>query len=260
MNAIIKRTIALFAAVLASAALYAADPTGLDIMLAVYERPQGKDTSGILKMTLVDSKGKERVRSIKQISGSYASGDRKLMVFQSPADVRGTSFMNWSYNEPGKSDDQWIYLPALKRVKRISSEGRGDSFMGSDFTYDDMGDRHPSEDEHKLIGRETLDGEDCWVVESVPKDLKDLYSRTVTWVSKEKSVGVKRDYYDKRGALLKTLRITRIESISGVWVITRAEMSNIQRKTATRIEFSDVVINSGIIEDAFSERVMTRGL
>ncbi len=260
MNAMTKRTIALFAAALASAALYAAEPSASDIMLAVYERPQGKDTSGILTMTLVDSKGKERVRSIKQISGSYASGDKKLMVFQSPADVRGTSFMNWSYNETGKSDDQWIYLPALKRVKRISSEGRGDSFMGSDFTYDDLGARHPSEDSHSLVGTEVLDGEECWVVESVPKDPKDLYSRTVTWVSKGKTIGLKRDYYDKRGALLKTLRIIRIESISGVWVITRTEMRNVQRNTATRIALSDVVVDAGISEDAFSERAMSRGL
>lgn len=250
--------LAVFALTAATAAL--AEPTGAALMQAVYDRPQGKDMSGLLTMTLIDSKGKERVRSIKQILGTYGSVDKKLMVFQSPADVRGTSFMNWSYAEAGRSDDQWIYLPALKRVKRISSEGRGDYFMGSDFTYDDLGDRHPSADTHTLTGSETIDGDPCWVVESVPKSPTDLYSRTVTWVSKEKSVGLKRDYYDKRGTLLKTLRVSSVELISGVWIIKKTEMRNVQKGTSTRMEFTDVRINTGITDSSFSELAMTRGL
>lgn len=245
---------------LVTAISIAADPSGAAVIQAVYDRPQGKDMSGLLTMTLVDSKGRERVRSIKQILGAFGGGDKKLMVFQSPADVRGTSFMNWSYDEAGRADDQWIYLPALKRVKRISSEGRGDNFMGSDFTYDDLGDRHPSEDTHRLTGFETVDGDPCWIVESVPKDPSDAYSRTVTWVSKEKNVGLKRDYYDKKGELLKTLRIGSVESISGVWIITKTEMRNVQKNTSTRMEFEDVKINSGISESDFSERAMIRGL
>ena len=245
---------------LTAAAVAMADPTGAAVMQAVYDRPQGDDTSGLLTMALVDSKGRERVRSIKQVSASFGAVDKKLMVFQSPADVRGTSFMNWSYEEEGKGDDQLIYLPAIKRVKRISSEGRGDAFMGSDFSYDDLGARRPSADEHTLTGSEAVDGEACWVVVSVPKDASDLYSKTITWVSKEKNVGLKREYYDKRGALLKTLRVSSVSDISGVWVITRTEMRNAQKGTATRMEFSDVRINAGVAEGTFSESAMTRGL
>ncbi len=250
--------LAVFSLTAATAAI--AEPTGAAIMLAVYDRPQGKDMSGLLTMTLADAKGRERVRSIKQILGTFGSADKKLMVFQSPADVRGTSFMNWSYKDAGKSDDQWIYLPALKRVKRISSEGRGDYFMGSDFTYDDLGDRHPSADTHTLTGTETVDGDQCWVVESVPRNPADLYSRTITWVSKEKTVGLKRDYYDKRGALLKTLRVSSVEFISGVWIIRKTEMRSVQKGTGTRMEFTDVKINTGISDSSFSELSMTRGL
>lgn len=260
MKSTFNRTVALAAALFSAAAVSAADPSGAELVQAVYDRPQGTDQSGMLTMTLVDSRGKERVRTIKQISGNFGSVDKKLMVFQSPADVRGTSFMNWSYDAEGKSDDQWIFLPALKRVKRISSEGRADAFMGSDFTYDDLGDRHPSEDSHKLIGSETVEGEACWVVESIPKDPKDLYSKTVTWISKEKPLGVKRDYYDKRGALLKTLRITEAEQIAGVWIIEKTEMRNVQKKTSTRMELSDIAVDAGIDEGEFTERAMTRGL
>lgn len=245
---------------LTAATAAAAEPTGAEIMQAVYDRPQGRDITGVLTMTLIDSKGKERVRSIQQQSGSFDSGDRKIMMFLSPADVRGTSFMTWSYDEAGKADDQWIYLPALKRVKRISSEGKNDYFMGSDFTYDDLGDRQPSDDTHVLAGGESIGGESCWIVESKPKDPKYLYSKTVTWVSKEKNVGIKRDYYDSRGALLKNLSISSIESISGIWVIKKTEMNNVQKNHRTRMEFTDVKIDTGIAADAFSERAMAKGL
>ena len=237
-----------------------ADPSGTEIMQGVYDRPQGKDSSGTLVMTLTDSRGGTRVREIKQILGRFGSVDKKLMVFQSPADVRGTGFMNWSYKDGGKSDDQWIYLPALKRVKRISSEGKGDYFMGSDFTYDDLGDRHPLEDNHRLIRSETVHGEDCWVVESVPLDPKYMYSKTITWVSKEKMVGVQREYYDQKGKHLKDLTIDRLEKISGVWIITKTEMKNIQKNTKTVMEFSPVSVDTGLREDQFSERTLTRGL
>lgn len=245
---------------LIAATAAAAEPTGTEIMQAVYDRPQGRDMSGVLTMTLIDSKGKERVRSIQQQSGSFDTGDKKIMMFLSPADVRGTSFMTWSYDEKGKSDDQWIYLPALKRVKRISSEGKNDYFMGSDFTYDDLGDRQPSDDTHALTGTDTVNGESCWIVESKPKDPKYMYSRTVTWVSKEKIVGIKRDYYDSRGALLKNLSISSVESISGIWVIKKTEMHNVQKNHRTRMEFTDVRIDTGISADAFSERAMVKGL
>ena len=108
------------------------------------------------------------------------------MFFQSPADVRNTSFMNWSYDKAGKDDDQWIYLPALKKVKRISSDSKSDYFMGSDFTYDDLGDRKLEDDTHKLLREEALDGIDYYVVESVPVDEDYMYSKTITWINKSK--------------------------------------------------------------------------
>lgn len=260
MNTVLRRTLSLSAALFVAVAAAAAEPSGAEIVQAVYDRPNSRDQTGVLTMTLVDARGKERVRSIKQISGSFASGDKKLMMFQSPADVRGTAFMSWSYGEAGKNDDQWIYLPALMRVKRISSEGRADAFMGSDFTYDDLGSRQTSKDTHRLIGSEVVDGEPTWVVESAPKDPKDIYSRTVTWISKDRSIGVKRDYYDKRGALLKTLRISKAEKVAGVWIIMKMDMRNVQKNTSTRMELTEVSVNAGIGEDSFTERAMTRGL
>jgi outer membrane lipoprotein-sorting protein len=183
---------------------------------------------------------------------------KRIMFFLSPADVQGTSFMNWSYTD-GSDDDQWIYLPALRRIRRISSDGKGDYFMGSDFTYDDLGERHPDEDNHELKGEETIDGKECWVIESTPKDPDYMYSKTVTWVMKDNYIGLKREFYDDRGRHLKTLTIKDYDQIDGFWTILETEMKNVQRDHSTHMKFSDVKINQGIPDRMFTERNMMLG-
>ena len=144
-----------------TATLSAQEITGLKVIENVYNRSTGQDQEGDLTMSLFNSRGDKRVREIKQYLKEFGDMEKKIVFFVSPADVRNTSFMNWSYDKVAKDDDQWIYLPALKKVKRISSDSKSDYFMGSDFTYDDLGDRHPSSDTHKLLREETVDGEDC---------------------------------------------------------------------------------------------------
>lgn len=135
--------------------------TGKEIIENVYTRDEGDDRRGKLTMTLINSRGDQRIREIEQFDKDFGKEEKKIMFFMSPADVRNTSFMNWSYDDPTKDDDQWIYLPALGKVKRISSDSKDDYFMGSDFTYDDLGDRHPDEDTHKLLRTETLQGKNA---------------------------------------------------------------------------------------------------
>ncbi|MDX9957982.1 MAG: outer membrane lipoprotein-sorting protein [Spirochaetia bacterium] len=253
-------TAALLLGLMAVVAAGAEEPTALSIMQAVYDRPQPADTSGLLTMTLIDAKGKERVRSLDQRLATFGGVEKKIMEFLSPADVKGTSFMNWSYDEEGRSDDQWIYLPALKRVKRISSDSKGDAFMGSDFTYDDLAERHPSRDTHTIIGTESLDGEACWIIESKAKDTSEVYSKTVSWISKDRLTGIKRDYYDRKGALLKTLTVQELKTIDGYLMITVTEMHTIRKNTRTRMVFDDLKLDTGITDDLFSERTLTRGL
>ncbi|OHD80684.1 MAG: hypothetical protein A3J97_06085 [Spirochaetes bacterium RIFOXYC1_FULL_54_7] len=251
---------ALLLGLMAVATAGAAEPTAESIMQAVYDRPQPADTSGLLTMTLIDAKGRERVRSLEQRLATFGGVDKKIMEFKSPADVKGTAFMNWSYAEAGRSDDQWIYLPALKRVKRISSDGKGDAFMGSDFSYDDLAERHPSRDTHAIIGSEIMNGEACWIIESKAKDATEGYSKTISWISKERLTGFKREYYDRKGALLKTLSVQETRIIGGYLMITRTEMHNVQKNTRTRMEFADLKLDTGITDELFSERTLTRGL
>ncbi|MCB0747865.1 MAG: outer membrane lipoprotein-sorting protein [Ignavibacteriae bacterium] len=234
--------------------------TGLKIIENVYNRAVGDDMTADLTMTLTNSSNENRVREIKQFSKDFGDLEKKIMFFVSPADVKNTSFMNWSYDEAGKDDDQWIYLPALKKTKRISSDSKSDYFMGSDFTYDDLGDRQPDQDVHKLLREEKLNGEDCYVVESIPKDKDYMYSKTITWIIKDKWIGLKKEFYDEDEELLKILKVNKYEDINGFWIITNTEMKNEQKDHKTIMILKNVKINTGINDDKFTERIMTRGI
>ncbi len=234
--------------------------TGLDVMTRVYNRPKGPDITSELTMTLTNSRGSTRVRTIRQFVKEYGADEKKIMFFTAPADVKNTSFMDWSYGAPGKEDDMWIYLPALKKVKRISSENKSDYFMGSDFTYDDLGERKPDKDTHRIIGEEKINGSDCYVVESVPKDPDYIYSRTVSWIVKGSWIGAKKEFYDEDGELLKTLTINKSDKVNGYWVVLDMEMENVQKDHKTRLQLKNVKIGEGIKDSFFTERQMKKGV
>ncbi len=130
--------------------------SGKQIIEKVYNRSGGDDQTSDLTMTLINKSGDQRVRKIKHFTKDLGDLEKSIMFFLSPADVKNTSFMNWTYDSD-QGDDQWIYLPALKKTKRISSDSKSDYFMGSDFTYDDLGDRKLDDDTHNLIGEEIID-------------------------------------------------------------------------------------------------------
>lgn len=250
---------ALLFAVIAVAAFSQAIPSGLEIMTNVYERPQPDDSEGLLKMTLMNVRGGQRVRSVRQFVARFDEGEKKLLFFTAPADVRDTAFMNWSYITPSAPDDQWIYLPALGRVRRISAEKKNDSFMGSDFTYEDLSARHPDLDTHRVIGTETLDGRKVYVVESIPTEGSSSYGHTISRIADGIWTGLRRDFYDDSGILLKMLEIDDYEQIDGFWTITHMTMTNVQSGHSTTMELSELQFNTGIAESRFSERAMTGG-
>lgn len=233
--------------------------TGTEIIEKVYTRPTGDDQTSILTMTLTNKQGKQRIRKIKQFTKDFGDVEKSIMFFQSPADIKNTSFMNWTYDSD-QSDDQWIYLPALKKNKRISSDSKSDYFMGSDFTYDDLGDRKLEADKHILLRTETVNNKECYVIESVSLDEDYMYSKTITWINKSNFIGVKKEFYDEDEDLLKILSIKDFEKISGFWIINNSEMKNIQNGHKTTMVLSDVKINTGVSTSKFTERMMMRGL
>lgn len=258
MNTKLRTAALILIILLSSTGLVLAAPDGHAVMENVYNRPSGEDMTADLTMTLTNSRGSTRERSITQFSLDTGEVEKKMMFFLAPADVKDTSFMSWSYDD-ARDDDQWIYLPALRRVKRISSDSKNDRFMGSDFTYDDLGERHPDEDRHSLLREEKYNGEACYVVESVPRGSDDAFSKTVSWIAKDKWIGLKREYYDENGQVYKTLNIDEFEEIDDYWVITNMSMKDLDRDHSTRIEMENVKFDTGLTDSFFSERQMQRG-
>lgn len=232
--------------------------TANEIAHKVYDRSTPKDGESDMSMTLINKKGRERVRELHQFFKDYGDIEKKVMFFKSPADVKNTSFMNWSYDS-NKDDDQWLYLPALKKVKRISSSGKDNDFMGSDFTYADMEKRSPDKDHQKLLRTENYNGEACFVMEATPKE-EEMYSKKIAWIAKDKWIPMKVEYYDEDGELLKILKMTKVQKIKGYWNITDQIMENVQKNHKTRIVLKNIKVDINLGDSKLSQRAMKKGL
>ena len=162
----------------------------------------GDDMSVRVTMRLINKAGRERVREMTMLRKDLDGGDQKyFMYFHRPGDVRDMTFMVWKYE--GRPDDRWLFVPAIRLVRRIAANDSRSSFVGSDFTYEDVSGRDVDADTHTLVGEETLDGTACYVVESVPKASDPEYQRKVAWIASTTFLPPKEEYYDRRGALYR---------------------------------------------------------
>lgn len=228
---------------------WAEDLTGDEILKK--EEENGLDSVIMVsEMTIVHKSGAKRVREIK----SWMKGDDYTLVrFLSPANVKGVGFLS-------VKDDDWLYLPALGKVRRIATKEKGGSFMGSDFSYEDIGGGSWVEDYNaKLLGTEKYEGHDCYVLELLPKDPEDIsYSKLKRWVDKENFYSMKTEYYDKHGDLLKIMYSSEFEKIEGLWIARKIEMQNVQEGSKTIIISKEVQLNPEIPDSMFTTRQLER--
>lgn len=247
--------------VLAAVAVQAQQLSGRDIMKKVDERPDGDTRYSRMELTLVKKNGSRRERKVESWAMDVGKDTKKIMYFTYPGDVKGTGFLTWDYDQIGKDDDKWLYLPAMKKTRRISgSSSKTDYFMGTDFTYDDMGDRNIDEDEHKLLRTETRDGKQCWVVESVPVDKREIYSRKVTWVAQDFLTGIRVEYYDRLDKLHRVLTVSEITEVQGFWTKHRMEMENVQTGHKTVIVMKDPKYDIKLDASMFTVSRLEKGL
>ena len=214
-------------------------------------------------MVLVSSDGQKRERRMESLSKLQPNGiDSKLIVrFEHPADIRGTSFLQVERFEG--EDDLWIYLPALKKSRRLVSSNKKESFLGSDFSYGDLLPPQVAQYEHRLLRVETFEGVECSVVESVPKSDKvsaeSGYGRKITWVRKDSGLEAKVEYYDLAGQLLKVQVVRKprlVDPAKGRWIAEEREMSNQQTGHKTVLTFNRVEPRVAIADDQFSVRTL----
>jgi outer membrane lipoprotein-sorting protein len=182
-----------------------------------------------------------------------------VVVFQSPASVAGTRFL--TIENTGKADDRWIYLPELRKVRRIaSSEGSG-SFVGTDFSYDDVSsaDRGAGLDNHRIIREDQLNGAECYVIESTPKDASYQYSKMVHYIDKSSFVNYKIELYDKRGTHVKTMEILKLEDVQGRLTPMVTKISTLAAGTSTSINVQSVKYDANIPEQVFTPAYLETG-
>lgn len=259
--------IALTAGILGITSLYGADTNARAIMERVEARDDGKSMESNMKMVLIDKNGDKREREIKLISKDKGEDEHKIMFFLTPADVKDSAFLTYDYNEGEKDDDQWLYLPALKKVKRIPSSDKSSSFMGSDFTYSDMTDRDLDDYDFKLLKEMEDRGHKAWVIESTPKNKKVLdetgYVKSLLIIRQDNLVLTRAVHTMQSSGYYKYYDVKELKEIDGIWQPTEMVMTTKNGKTtehSTILLHSDVAFNKEYDDSLFTTRTLEKGL
>jgi len=198
-------------------------------------------------------------RLIDQYSKDGPKGSRTVIVFQRPETVAGTRFL--TMENPGGADDRWIFLPGLGKVRRLAaSEGSG-SFMGTDFSYDDISSasRGVSLDTHTLLREENLAGTLCYVIQSVPKDSSYQYSKMILWITKDTNITLKIELYDKRNTLVKVVDMSGLKDVQGRLTVTETKITTIAAGTSTTIFMDIIKYDDPIPESVFTTAYLETG-
>jgi hypothetical protein len=244
-----------------------------DIARRMRDRDTGRDSRSTLRMKLVDRHGRIRERALTLISlrgrgypgapGNAPDGDRLLIRFTYPNDIRGTGFLVWEH--PSADDERFLYLPSLGRVRRIAGTETQESFVGSDFTYEDIGGRQFDDYTYRLLDEHaswTVPGaaaRPAWRLESRRRNAAAEFPRVVSLVLKDVFVAVQADIYNKRNEKQKVYTVRRLEPIEAVATAMDVEMTNAIEKSRTELIVEAADYNVGLKESDFSRRELERG-
>ena len=228
--------------------------TGDELAKQMDSRKKPSDSKVDLMMTLTNKKGKTRSSSLRSIMKD--DGAKQIIWFLSPADDKGVAFLKIEHDE--KDDEMRIWLPAFKKIRRISAKKRSDSFMGSDMSYEDMSSRQLDEFKFILIGQEVYDSIACHLLESIPREhMRTEYSRHITWVDSTLLIPIKEESFDKSGQLLKE-KYFSYTIIKEYQILTKVHVTNIQKNHSTTLNFENIELDTGVKDDLFHERNLKR--
>jgi len=243
-----------------------------DIMVKVDNRDDGNNRVAEMQMVLTDKNGDTRIRKMKSLDKDLitAKGEedrRRIMFFLAPADVKDTGFLTYDFDAYDKDDDQWLFLPALKKTKRIASTDKSGSFMGSDFNYSDMTRKNLDAYDFKILKEAEVRGAKTWVIEALPKTQDEIdstgYKKSVVFVRQDNFVIVRAVHWTDTGDKLKYLDVTGLEQIDGVWTITAMSMTTKKNKITehkTDLTFSNVHYDQDLNDNLFTLRRLEKGL
>lgn len=232
---------------------------GLEIMQEVDKRDLGwQDMTADLKMILKNKNGDEHVRSLRMKTLEiHDDGDKSLSIFDTPRDIKGTAFL--SFTHALEADEQWLYLPALKRVKRISSSNKSGPFLGSEFAFEDLSSFELKKYKYNYLRDEAEANIDCFVIESVPQYEHSGYTRTIVWVDKQRYIPLRIDYYDRKNALLKTQTFNTYQQyLNQYWRADNAVMENFLTGKSTMLTWANYQFRTGLTARNFDKNTLKR--
>lgn len=238
------------------------------IMQAVQDRDDGDRSTSRMRMVVRDNAGRQRVRMVQSRRMDFTEGSKTLIIFESPADVRNTGLLSIDY-DGDKDDDQWLYLPSLRKPTRIASGDKSGSFMGTDLSYSDMTQRDVGSYTYTIVEQSVVvQGEECWKIQALPAndDIKSEtgYFKSFIWVSKAKLLVTQIKAHMTSGQRVKFIRFADIRQIQGVWMVHKIlamTKRGGETESKTMITFSDVRFNvAGVTESDFTQRRLEQGL
>jgi len=243
------------------------DPQARKIMEKVRDRDDGDKQTSEMEMVLIDKNKNTRERRIRSFRQDKGKDTLTIMFFETPADVKGTGFLTYDYDETGKDDDQWLFLPALRKSKRIASSDKSGSFMGTDFNYSDMTDRDLEDYDFTLMKEVKVNGLPTWQIQSIPRN-KDVaeesgYSKGVIWVRQDNHVVIRGVNWVNKSHRRKYFQVKKLEQIDGIWVAMELQMTTKEGKKtvhSTVIRFNNVKFNQPLDENMFTVRQLEKGL
>lgn len=226
----------------------------------IEERETGRDSRAEMRMRLYDRQGRVRERAmiLLALRGGSGKGDKTLVRFTSPNDIKNTAFLVWEH--PEADDERFLYLPALGRVRRIAGEEKQESFVGSDLSYEDIGGRDVADYTYAFLDENAAwtapDGSKhpAWSLESRAKDRNADYPRSVSLVRKDSFIIVHADLFNARNERVKVFGVKRIERVDGIWTTLSMVVSNERDRTRTELETASIRYNVGLSDDDFTRR------
>ncbi len=245
------------------------NPVARAIMQRVDARDDGDNQTADMQMVLIDKHGAERNRLISVFTKDQGEDTLRLMYFLQPADVRDTGFLTWDYDDSARDDDQWLYLPALKKTKRIASSDKSNAFMGSDLNYSDMTSRNLDDydfDFYKKRKEMQIDGHRVWVIQALPRSRAIIdetgYKKSLLFVRDDIDFVVRSILWEKSGGTIKYMEVKRLEQIEDIWVATEMHVKKTLNKRAvhrTVLRLANVRFNQPLDIDFFTTRQLEKG-
>ncbi len=217
-----------------------------------------KDQQSIMRMVLIDASGGKttRIMATKRLE-QKSDGDKSVFIFKKPNDIKGIGLLTFEHKR--KSDEQWLYLPASGRLKKISSDNKSGSFQGSEFSYEDLGTTEIEKYRYKYQEDGKFDGQDCFILIRYPTERSSGYSKQVSWVRKDNFQPLKVEYYDRKNEHLKTLLFKRYKKLKGkYWRAYYMDMENVQTGKRTTLTMINLRIGTGLSKDRFTTRALKR--